>query len=172
MFTEDGKYALSSAIGERYIALWRTDGDKKRSAICVLAMEHPAVFIDSRYIENEEVDEAGLYVLAISETGVCYFWHGRNIEELRNTKATKILLSSEDNRSKIFAAKLKGIAKPASVHAFIAFGLLVKPSFQKLVVQSGMDVTLSSSQDGVLLPMSQSLIKSKKVLHGQNRGKI
>ncbi|KAK0607855.1 hypothetical protein LWI29_021569 [Acer saccharum] len=175
MFTEDGKYILSSAVGERYIALWRTDGDKKQSASCVLAMEHPAVFIDGRCIDNEEVDEAGLYVLAISETGVCYFWHGRNIEELRNTKATKISLSSEDNKSKnqkipaIFAAKLQGIAKPASVHAFIAFGLLVKPSFQKLVVQSGTDITLSSSQDGVLLPMSQSLVKSKKGLHGQNR---
>ncbi|KAL5849376.1 hypothetical protein ACOSQ4_007389 [Xanthoceras sorbifolium] len=177
MFTEDGKYILSSAVGERYIALWRTDGDKKQSASCVLAMEHPAVFIDSRCIDNEEIDETGLYVLAISETGVCYFWHGRNIEELRNTKATKILLSSEDNKSKnqksvlpaIFAAKLQGIAKPASVHAFIAVGLLVKPSFQKLVVQSGTDIILSSSHDGVLLPMSQSLIKSKKGLHGQNR---
>lgn len=178
MFTEDGKYILSSAVGERYVTLWRTDGGKKQSASCVLAMEHPAVFIDGRCIENGEVDGAGLYVLAISEIGVCYFWYGQNIEELRNTKATKIALSSEDVISKnqkgalptIFAAKLQGIAKHASVHTFIAYGLLVKPSFQKILVQSGTDVNLDSSQDGILLPVSQSLIKSKKRLDVQKRG--
>ncbi|KAH9683659.1 WD REPEATS REGION domain-containing protein [Citrus sinensis] len=128
-FSDDGKYVLSSAVGERYIALWRTDGVKKQSASCVLAMEHPAVFMDCRCIDNGGVDDAGLYVLAISETGVCYFWYGQNIEELRNTKATKILSSSEDVNSKsqksatpaIFAAKLQDIVKPASVHTFAAY---------------------------------------------------
>ncbi|XP_044500852.1 WD repeat-containing protein 43 [Mangifera indica] len=177
MFTEDGKYILSSAVGERYIALWRTDGGKKQSASCVLSMEHPAVFIDGKCIDSGEVDDAGLYVLAISETGVCYFWYGHNIDELRNTKATKISISSEDILSQnqkgafpaIFAAKLQGIAKPASAHAFVAHGLLVKPSFQKIVVHSGTDLSLHGSQDGVLLPMSQSVIKSKKGLDVRNR---
>ncbi|KAH9766010.1 WD REPEATS REGION domain-containing protein [Citrus sinensis] len=128
-FSDNGKYVLSSAVGERYIALWRTDGVKKQSASCVLAMEHPAVFMDCRCIDNGGVDDAGLYVLAISETGVCYIWYGQNIEELRNTKATKILSSSEDVNSKsqksataaIFAAKLQDIVKPASVHTFVAY---------------------------------------------------
>ncbi|KAH9683657.1 WD REPEATS REGION domain-containing protein [Citrus sinensis] len=164
-FSDDGKYVLSSAVGERYIALWRTDGVKKQSASCVLAMEHPAVFMDCRCIDNGGVDDAGLYVLAISETGVCYFWYGQNIEELRNTKATKILSSSEDVNSKsqksatpaIFAAKLQDIVKPASVHTFAAYGLLLKPSFQKILVNSGEDINLNCSQDGVLLPMITAL---------------
>ncbi|KAH9683658.1 WD REPEATS REGION domain-containing protein [Citrus sinensis] len=176
-FSDDGKYVLSSAVGERYIALWRTDGVKKQSASCVLAMEHPAVFMDCRCIDNGGVDDAGLYVLAISETGVCYFWYGQNIEELRNTKATKILSSSEDVNSKsqksatpaIFAAKLQDIVKPASVHTFAAYGLLLKPSFQKILVNSGEDINLNCSQDGVLLPMSQSLLKSKRGRDVQNR---
>lgn len=67
-FTEDGKHILSSAAGERYIAVWKTDGAKKQqSARCVLSLEqHPPVFLDTWC---EETDEKGLYVLAISELG-------------------------------------------------------------------------------------------------------
>ncbi|KAM3707811.1 hypothetical protein ACB098_02G053500 [Castanea mollissima] len=172
IFTEDGKYILSSAVGERYIALWRIGGGKKQSASCVLAMEHPAIFLDCRCIESGEVDDAGLYVLAISEIGVCYLWFAQNIEELRNTKPTKVSLSFEDVPSikhkgalpTIFAAKLQGISKHMSGQVFVASGLLVKPSFQKILVHSGTDVKLNNSYDGVLLPMSQSRVKSKKGL--------
>ncbi|KAE8690448.1 hypothetical protein F3Y22_tig00110895pilonHSYRG00462 [Hibiscus syriacus] len=167
----NGKFILSSAAAERYIAVWKAEGRKKQSAICVLAMEHPAVFIDSKCV-NEEI-----YVSAISETGVCYFWYGQDIETLRNAKPTKLSISLEDGLSKphkgalptIFAAKLQGVAKLASVHAFLAHGFLVKPLFQKIVVQCGSDILLSSSQDGVLLPRSQPLNKSKKGLNTLNR---
>ena len=67
---------LIISIGERYIAVWRIDGSEKQSASCVLGyfwMEHPAVFLDSRCIDNGNIDKSGLYVLAISEIGVCYF---------------------------------------------------------------------------------------------------
>lgn len=135
--------------------------------------------MDCRCIDNGGVDDAGLNVLAISETGVCYFWCGQNIEELRNTKATKILSSSEDVNSKsqksatpvILAAKLQDIVKPASVHTFAAYGLLLKPSFQKILVNSGEDINLNCSPDGVLLRMNQSLLKSKRGRDVQNRGK-
>ncbi|PRQ39316.1 putative transcription factor WD40-like family [Rosa chinensis] len=176
IFTENGKYILSSAVGERYIAVWNIDGGKKQSASAVLAMEHPAVFLDSRCIDSGEVGDAGLYVLAISEVGVCYFWFGKNAEELRNAKPTKISVSSEDSLSEthrgspaIFAAILQGIAKSASGQIFVATGLPVKPSFQKLLVHSGTDIKLSSSRDGVLLPISQSLVKSKRGQDVQNR---
>ncbi|XP_022741445.1 U3 small nucleolar RNA-associated protein 12 isoform X2 [Durio zibethinus] len=95
IFTEDGKFILSSAVGERYIAVWRTDGGKKQSASCVLAMEHPAVFIDSKCVNSGDI-----YVCAISEIGVCYFWYGQDVEKLRNTKPTKLALSLEDGLSK------------------------------------------------------------------------
>ncbi|GMI95070.1 Nuclear Glucose-responsive WD40 protein1, GLUCOSE HYPERSENSITIVE 40 [Hibiscus trionum] len=171
IFTENGKFILSSAVAERYIAVWKAEGGKKQSASCVLAMEHAAVFIDSKCV-NEDI-----YVFAISETGVCYFWYGQDVETLRNAKPTKLSISLEDGLSKphkgalptIFAAKLQGVPKPESVHAFLAHGLLVKPLFQKIVVQYGSDILLSSSQDGVLLPRSQFLNKSKKGLDAQNR---
>ncbi|GMJ08385.1 Nuclear Glucose-responsive WD40 protein1, GLUCOSE HYPERSENSITIVE 40 [Hibiscus trionum] len=171
IFTENGKFILSSAVAERYIAVWKAEGGKKQSASCVLAMEHPAVFIDSKCV-NEDI-----YVFAISETGVCYFWYGQDFETLRNARPTKLSISLEDGLSKphkgalptIFAAKLQGVPKPASVHAFLAHGLLVKPLFQKIVVQYGSDILLSSSQDGVLLPRSQFLNKSKKGLDAKNR---
>ena len=106
LFTEDGKYVLSSAVGERYVAVWRIDGAKKQSASCVLAMEHPAVFLDSRCIDSEEHDEAGICVLAISEIGICYLWFGNSIEELRNAKPTKISLSLEDVPSRNYKGAL------------------------------------------------------------------
>ncbi|KAJ0243281.1 hypothetical protein HA466_0193610 [Hirschfeldia incana] len=165
-FTEDGKYILSSAVGERYIAVWKTDGAKKQSASCVLALEHPPVFVDSW----GETDEKGLYVLAISEVGVCYFWYGSNVEELSNAKPTKVALATEDSSLKhhkgslptIFAAKLQGVLKPGSANAFVASGLLVKPSFQKMVLQFGNDLVLNASKSGILLPIAQSVSKSKK----------
>ncbi|KAL1202262.1 hypothetical protein V5N11_018213 [Cardamine amara subsp. amara] len=172
-FTEDGKYVLSSAVGERYIAVWKTDGAKKQSASCVLALEHPPVFVDSW----GETNEKGFYVLAISEIGVCYFWYGSNVEELCNAKPTKVALATEDSSVRyhkvslpvIFAAKLQGILKPGSAHAFIASGLLVKPSFQKMVLQFGTDLVMNASKDGVLLPITQSISKSRKVQGMQNK---
>ncbi|PON88221.1 WD repeat containing protein [Trema orientale] len=177
IFTEDGKYILSSAAGERYIAVWNVGGGKKQSASCVLAMEHPAVFVDTKCMYNGGVEDTGVYVLAISEIGICYFWFGRNIEELRNAKPTKISISSEDISSKsykgalptIFAAALQDSTKPASGQVFVAYGLLVKPSFQKILVHSGTEIKLSSSSDGVLLPMTQSLVKSKKGRDARNK---
>ncbi|VVB14046.1 unnamed protein product [Arabis nemorensis] len=172
-FTEDGKFILSSAVGERYIAVWKTDGAKKQSASCVLALEHPPVFVDSW----GETEGKGLYVLAISEIGVCYFWYGSNVEELGNAKPTKVALAAEDFALKhhkgslpiIFAAKLQGILKPGSVNAFIASGLLVKPSFQKMVLQFGTDLVLNASKNGILLPITQSESKSKKGQGVQNK---
>uniref|UniRef100_A0A1J3IBK1 WD repeat-containing protein 43 n=1 Tax=Noccaea caerulescens TaxID=107243 RepID=A0A1J3IBK1_NOCCA len=172
-FTEDGKYVLSSAVGERYIAVWNTDGAKKQSASCVLALEHPPVFVDSW----GQADEKGLYVLAISEIGVCYYWYGSNVAELSNAKPTKVALATEDSSLKhhkgslplIFAAKLQGVLKPGSAHAFIASGLLVKPSFQKMVLQFGTDLVLNASKSGILLPIAQSVSKSKKGQGVQNK---
>ncbi|KAL7252143.1 hypothetical protein ACSBR1_013901 [Camellia fascicularis] len=175
IFTDDGKYILSSAVAERYVAVWKLDGGKKQSSCCVLTMDHPAVFLDCRHIDDGDVDASGFYVLAISEIGICYFWYGKNIEELRNTKPTKVSLSLDDQFSKsqkgavttIFAAKLQGITKPASGHIFLAHGLLIKPSFEKILVHSGTDIRLNSSSDGLLLPISQSR-KSKKGSNAHN----
>ncbi|KAJ4969451.1 hypothetical protein NE237_016152 [Protea cynaroides] len=174
IFTEDGKYVLSSAVGERYIAVWRVDGNKKKSASAVLAMEHPSVYLDCKYGDNKGTEDVSLYVLAISEVGCCYFWYGRNIEELHNVKPTKISLSIDRQLSKnhkdalptIFAAKLQCIVKPSSGQVFVAYGSLVKPTFDKITVQHGLDVKLNTSPNGVLLPLIQTY-KSKKVLGAQ-----
>lgn len=131
-------------------------------------MDHPAVFLDSRCTNSNELDETGISVLAISEVGDCYVWFGTSIEELRNAKPTKISLSLEGMSSRnyrrllpaIYAAKLQGIHKPSSGQVFLVHGLLVKPSFEKILVHSGSDIKLNVSNDGILLP--KSLTKSKK----------
>ncbi|XP_030441091.2 uncharacterized protein LOC115663209 isoform X4 [Syzygium oleosum] len=169
IFTNDGKYVLSCAAGERYIAVWQVDGSKTHSASCTLSMEHPAVYLDSKYIGNGEEDLKGLYVLALTETGVCYFWFGQNTEELRDSIPAKVSLSIEDSLLKnhhgaptILAAKLQGIPSRASGHIFISHGLLVKPLFQKILVHSGKNMKLNSSLDGILLPTGQSLVRAKR----------
>lgn len=166
IFSEDGKYILSSAVAERYVAAWRIDGSKKKLASFVLAMDHPAVFLDSRCIATGDNDNEGLCVLAISEIGVCYFWSGQDIDELRDCKPTKVSISTSDRLFKnkgvvpsVFAAKLQAFAKPSRGHLFAAYGSLIKPTFEKILVQPGDDIMLNSSTDGILLPLSQ---KGKK----------
>ncbi|XP_048126949.1 uncharacterized protein LOC115739290 isoform X2 [Rhodamnia argentea] len=174
IFTNDGTYVLSCAAGERYIAVWRVDGSKTHSASCTLSMEHPAVYLDSKCIDNGEVK--GLYILALTETGVCYFWFGQNIEELRNSIPAKVYLFIENSSLKnhhgaptILAAKLQGIPTRASGHIFISHGLLVKPLFQKILVHSGENMTLNSSLDGILLPTGQSLVRAKRGQDARNK---
>ncbi|TVU47379.1 hypothetical protein EJB05_06978, partial [Eragrostis curvula] len=106
-------------------------------------------------------DEGEIHVLAISEIGVCYFWAGNGVDDLRSKKPTKIALSNSSlARSQqafsIFAAKLQGLDGPNSAHVLLAYGSVVKPSFDKLLVCHGTDISLGISQDGVLLPNVQT----------------
>ncbi|XP_074320356.1 uncharacterized protein LOC141657120 [Silene latifolia] len=172
--SEDGKYVLSSAAGERYVSVWRGDGSKKKSASCNLTMEHPPVFLDCKHMDNGGADGMGFYVLAISEVGVCYFWYGADVEELSKAKPTKISLSLGENPMKIqkgasaaiFAARMQSVVEPGSIYVFLAQGFLIKPTFEKIVVNHGEDLRLNASRDGLLLPVSQPR-KPKKQLELQ-----
>lgn len=176
IFSEDGKYVLSSSVGERYVAIWKIDGSKTKSACAFITMDHPAIFLDSRCISSSDPDDEGLCILGISEMGVCYFWHGKTIDEVRNSKPTKISISDDDGVLKkhkraipnVFAAKLQTVSEPACGHVFLAYGFLIKPSFENVLVHSGTDLKLNSSDDGILLPISQSH-KSKKTSKRQNQ---
>ncbi|KAL3820144.1 hypothetical protein ACJIZ3_006049 [Penstemon smallii] len=176
IFSEDGKYVLSSATGERYVSIWKIDGSKNKSACSLLNMDNPAVFLDSKCVNSGDAKNPGLAVLAISETGICYFWHGKTIEELRNSKPTKISIPFDDevlNKPvgaipNVFAAKLQSIYEPACGNAFLAYGLLIKPTFEKVLVRQGTDVILNVSHDGILLPINRSR-KSKKASDTQSR---
>ncbi|XP_072998159.1 uncharacterized protein [Typha latifolia] len=166
IFSEDGQHILSSGVGERYVAIWKIGRSETRSASCILSMEHPAIFLDSKRGHTDGSAEGGLYVLAISEMGVCYFWHGSSIDDLRNRKATKITLSESsipkvNQGFTIFAAKLQGIVKPDSGQVLLAYGSIVKPSFEKILVQYGTDINMKASNVGVLLQMNHSAIPQK-----------
>ncbi|RCV45210.1 hypothetical protein SEVIR_9G439100v4 [Setaria viridis] len=160
VFSNDSQYVLSSGIGERYIAIWKLGSDKTQSSNCILSMEHPAIFVDCKCS-----DEGEIHVLAISEIGVCYFWSASNIDDLRNKKPTKISVSesslSRAQAFSIFAAKLQGVDGPTSAHVLLAYGSVVKPSFEKLLVCYGTDINLGISQDGVLLPNIQTTMTKK-----------
>ncbi|KAE8772845.1 WD repeat-containing protein 43 [Hordeum vulgare] len=159
IFSNTGKYVLSSGVGERYVAIWKLGSGKTQSSSCILSMEHPAIFVDCRCLDTNGT-EAVIGVLAISEVGICYFWSGNSMDDLRNKKPTKIALSepslSRTNQDfAIFAAKFQGINGPTTAHVLLAYGSVVKPSFDKLKVRYGNDINLGVSEDGVLLPTVQ-----------------
>ncbi|KAM3313823.1 hypothetical protein ACQJBY_032995 [Aegilops geniculata] len=165
IFSNNGKYVLSSGVGERYVAIWKLGSGKSQSSSCILSMEHPAIFVDCM-CSGTNATEGEIDVLAISEVGICYFWSGNNMDDLRNKKPTKIALS-ESSLSRmnqdftIFAAKLQGMDGPNSAHVLLAYGSVVKPSFDKLLVCYGKDVNLGVSEDGVLLPTVQPTMHQK-----------
>lgn len=165
IFSNNGEYVLSSGVGERYVAIWKLGSGKTQSSSCILSMEHPAIFVDCK-CSDTNAKEGEIYVLAISEVGICYFWSGKNMDDLRNKKPTKIALSesslSRTNQDfTIFAAKLQGIGGPNSAHVLLAYGSVVKPSFDKLLVCYGKDISLGVSEDGVLLPTVQLTMPQK-----------
>lgn len=178
IFSEDGRYVLSSALGERYIAVWEIDSSDKKSGSAFLSMDQPAIFLDSKFVNTGDEDNASLCVLAISEVGVCYIWHAKTIDELRNSKPTKIFVPSDDEVLQkykgaipnVFAGKLQNVSMSVSGHVFLAYDLLVKPTFEKVVVQFGTDVKLNVSRDGILLPVSKSQ-KSRKKSNIHSEGK-
>ncbi|GLT32564.1 hypothetical protein SLA2020_072230 [Shorea laevis] len=138
VFTEDGKFILSSAVGERYIAIWRTQNK-------------------CRCVEN-----GVLYAFSISENGICYFWYGQNTEKLRNAKPTKVTLALDGLYSKghkgalpaIFAAKLQGVPQPALLHAFLAYGLLTLIKSKKgLNVQNRVTALDCANAEDALIPI-------------------
>ncbi|CAA0817537.1 transducin family protein / WD-40 repeat family protein [Striga hermonthica] len=138
-------------------------------------MDHHAVFLDTWCSNGENM---GLSVLAVSEMGVCYFWHGKTIDELRYSKPTKIYVQFDDGVIKksrgtipnVFAAKLQSVSTTAGGHIFLAHGFIIKPSFEKVVVQSGTDVKLNVSQDGAFLPV-RKLHKSETESGMPSQGK-
>uniref|UniRef100_A0ACD5WYZ7 Uncharacterized protein n=1 Tax=Avena sativa TaxID=4498 RepID=A0ACD5WYZ7_AVESA len=165
IFSDNGEYVLSSGVGERYVAIWRLGSGKTQSSSCILSMEHPAIFVDCK-CSGINASEGEIHVLAISEVGICYFWSGNSMDDLRNKKPTKIALSESSlSRTRqdftIFAAKLQGIDGPNSAHVLLAYGSVVKPSFDKLLVCYGKDINLGVSEDGVLLPTIQPTMPQK-----------
>ncbi|EPS69803.1 hypothetical protein M569_04959, partial [Genlisea aurea] len=176
VFSDDCKYVFSSASSERSVAVWKIDGSKNRQVSALLAMEHPAVFLDSKC--SEDGDSDAVSVLAISEIGVGYFWHGDSIDALQNCKPSKIYVPLDDENLKkhrgvppcLFWAKLQNRFEPETAPMLLVHGLLIKPTFEKVVVRLGADVTLNYHDDGILLPFSQS-VRSKKTSDISKKGK-
>ncbi|CAN6469858.1 unnamed protein product [Victoria cruziana] len=166
IFSEDSKYIASSGVGERYVALWKNEGQKGKSACCVLSMDHPSVCLD---MKGNDLD--GLSILALSEIGVCWLWCGKNVEELQTAIPTKVSVSSSVPEASVLkhqsgsspavvAARLNNNAEMETMSVFAAYGSFIRPSFEKILVKRGTDVNLHATIDGVFL--SPGIPKSVK----------
>lgn len=174
LFTENGKYIISSAAGERHVTMWKCDGSSGTgAAACVLSMEQPAVALDCKTFGE---DGEGLSVLAVSETGVAYIWRAQSVQELGLVKPSKIMVSSEEVETQgtkpkrnsklcIFAARLQEVISEDSVMVLVAYGNSAKPIFERLKLEKqDRDIILSASQNGALLSSTQfkSSVKSNR----------
>lgn len=174
LFTENGKYIISSAAGERHVTMWKCDGSNGNgAAACVLSMEQPAVALDCKTFGE---DGEGLIVLAVSEIGVAYIWRGQSVQELGLVKPSKVMVSSEEVETQgtkprrnsklcIFAARLQEVISEDSVMVLVAYGNSAKPIFERLKLEKqDRDIILSASQNGALLSSrhSKSSVKSNR----------
>jgi U3 small nucleolar RNA-associated protein 5 len=98
LFTPDGKYVLSCAVGERHVAMWQCEGSKADTGVvCSLSLEHPAVALDCTGFDKEgEI----LRIVAVSEGGVAYIWSAPTVAELGTAKATTISTKGTGKGSK------------------------------------------------------------------------
>lgn len=98
LYTTDGKYVFSGAIGERHVAMWQIDGSKAdNGVVCSLSLEQPAVSIDCSGFDKEgEI----LRVAAVSEAGVAYVWSALTVAELSVAQPTRISLGASSKGSK------------------------------------------------------------------------
>lgn len=164
-YTEDDKHFISSAIGERYVAVWQSDGSKHGgAAACVLSMEYPAVSLHC----SGGFSELSLRVLAVSEAGLAYVWHASSLEELSTVKPVKIAMaqskseassarkSGKNLRSAVLAARFIGKNGKGHGSVLVAYGTTVKPNFDRVSIEGQNDtVLLQTSQEGALLPAVQ-----------------
>ncbi|KAJ3683669.1 hypothetical protein LUZ60_013896 [Juncus effusus] len=142
-FTEDGSHLLSSGAGEKSIAIWNLSSGSQ-SASCLLSVNNPIIFLDSK----AGIDESGISILAVSESGISYFWQGLSIEDLRDKKPTRIESGGDRGDLGIFGARFCGEGQVA-----VAYSSVVKPSFERATVTYGTNLRLEPSRTGFLLPV-------------------
>ncbi|CAM6102009.1 unnamed protein product [Calypogeia fissa] len=159
-FSQDGKYVVSSATGERQVAVWQVQGSKsERGAVCSLSLDHPAVALSGSAF-NAELGEFN--VVAVSTTGVAYVWHASALEQLESFKPIKV---SVGNKSAKVSKALKQIVLAASLEAvsgespktlLVAHGTSAKPIFEHVSLGApGTQVVLEVQSGGTLLPATQ-----------------
>lgn len=149
LFTEDGRYFLSCAVGERQIAVWQCEGSKAEAGIvCSLSVEQPAVALHCCMISE---GKESVRVAAVSESGVAYVWSSASMAELGTVKPTRITIGkgSKDNRACILAVRLV----EGEEAVLVARGTSAKPQFEQVALQGheGSTVDLGPSENGALL---------------------
>lgn len=161
VYTGDDRYFLSSAFGERHVALWHNDGSKKgAAALCSLSIEHPAVSLDCR----GELP-GFLRILAVSEAGTAYIWQAASLEELSKVKPIKIAVATakaegspsnkggKSLKSAVLAGKFIGKNDKGPGSVLIGFGTTVKPVFEQISLEGkGNSILLQANENGALMP--------------------
>ncbi|EFJ04995.1 hypothetical protein SELMODRAFT_431903 [Selaginella moellendorffii] len=155
VFTEDGRYVLSAAVGERNIAVWDTNEVGKEAKV-TLAMEHPAVALDSWGFEKDCTERK---ILAVSETGEAYIWSGLSLEELGKAEPVRVRVGSKNSgkasKQSILLGRLVGAGS-----VVVARGTTVRPSFETVALpEEGVIVLPPSEQGNLLLSQSEPTIK-------------
>lgn len=165
--TRDGRYVLTAAAVDRFVAIWDTEAEKSSTgAAVVLPMDEPAVALDCSGFGRKD---RPVEVLALTESGIVHVWTSNDVEGLSKAEAIKISVDqnrtasgkgSKSGRSLILAAKLVGASKDGLGAVLVARGTVARPQFERVALagQSG-SIVLTSSSDGDLLRGAQQPVR-------------
>ncbi|KAH6558246.1 hypothetical protein KP509_1Z072200 [Ceratopteris richardii] len=178
VYTADDCYFLSSADGERHIAMWHYDGSKKvLAASCSLSIEHPAISVDC-----SGGFPGNMQILAVSEVGIAYIWDATCIKEVSEAQPIKIKLADDKNggstfnkntrsfKPAILAAKFLGRTDKGAGSVLIVFGTTVKPRFERINLDGkDNEILLHFDDTGALITQIQS---RKQILNKNVSGAV
>ncbi|KAL2610113.1 hypothetical protein R1flu_028686 [Riccia fluitans] len=159
-FSRDGKYALSSSLGERQVSVWNCETDSSDTgSVYSLSCDQSVVYLDGTGFHQGT--DSPLKVLAVSESGAAFVWQAQTIEQLANVKPATITVARNPGIKGIHVSilavgllkrKLKDVTTVQVAH-----GTTAKPTFEEITVSAmATTIVLGTKQaGGVLLPASQ-----------------
>ncbi|GAV65984.1 Utp12 domain-containing protein [Cephalotus follicularis] len=160
--SDDAKAILISEFGEKHLQVWTFDLNSKTSSRGpVLSMRRPPLSFECK---NGYDGERGLFVLAVSDSGVAYIWNLNTIsqDEVNPKKITVKAKPSEvyqntanakKNRINIIAARLCAIQPDKAVSVLISYGSIDSPQFDHVNVSDpGEDIVITAKYETEIVP--------------------
>ncbi|KAL5758169.1 hypothetical protein ACOSP7_020780 [Xanthoceras sorbifolium] len=174
--SDDAKTICTSGSGEKYLQVWRCDlSSKTLSSGPVLSMRHPPLAIDCKKSCNEE---SGAVILALSESGVAYVWHLKNVSQDEEINPAKITVKAskadvdqqnsanvKKSRTSIIAARLNAVETDGQVTALISYGAIDSPQFSLVNISiPGEDIVIAAGDAADTV--QENGLPAGKGLHG------
>ncbi|GMH33495.1 hypothetical protein BSKO_01329 [Bryopsis sp. KO-2023] len=165
----NGKFGMSTAEGERHIAVWNIHNYKKKKnkAACTLSMDAPVKHMDTQYLPGKSgMEKKDFMVVAVSTTGMVHVWRctPKKLNKMEVVLWATVGLGEKGDKRHdgVISAKLeRGADVPALL---LARGNTGKPVFERILLpdldENPATLTLDPIQGGLL--MADTAVQEKK----------